>query len=228
MSWRTSTWPSQPGPAPMPMVGIGNSAGDPGGQLGGDAFERRRRRPRPRPRPGRRPAGRPRRAGPCRTPAGGSTAASARRGPSRESRPRPAALIVAAILPAPLELHRLTVRLLEDPSRRADRLPSRHLVARGTAGRPRPGPGARRGRPSRRGRSPGRASRRGSCPGRGPWFPSSRPPAGNRPRPRRAAGPSGSRRRSERRSFAPGPFQAAKSGMVTGRSSLGMPWVSEG
>ena len=34
MSWITSTWPSQAGPAPMPMVGIGQLGRDFGGQLG--------------------------------------------------------------------------------------------------------------------------------------------------------------------------------------------------
>ncbi len=105
------------------------------------------------------------------------------------------------LLPA-LQLHRLTARLLQDPSRRTDRLPARDLVAeeRQVGHDQRPAP---RERPSRRGRSPGRASRPGWFPGRGPSFPSSRPPAGNRLRPRQAAGRWESRRRSGPRSCGP-------------------------
>ena len=39
MSWKTSTWPSQPAPAPMPIVGIVSALRDPLGDGGGHALE---------------------------------------------------------------------------------------------------------------------------------------------------------------------------------------------
>ena len=152
MSWKTSTWPSQPGPAPMPMVGIGNSRGDPGGQLGGHAFEHDGEGPR---------LGHGQRVGEqdvlgALDLVGPEPANRLRRqpdvahhgdlrldqGPDRRGHP-----------PAPLELHApeqfVSLRSVPPIGSPAAATPG----SRGTAGRPRPAPCARPGPPSRRGRS---------------------------------------------------------------------------
>ena len=140
MSGVTSTWPSQCGPAPMPIVGIGRASRDLGGVVAGHAFEHDREGPGLGDGAGLVEDERRRRAGPCSRRACRTDCGVRPTWPITGIPASTSARIVSAEPPAPFELHGLALGFLEEPRRRGHGLSRSILHSCRTASRPRPAP----------------------------------------------------------------------------------------